>query len=169
MVTGISQFRPEPINEKPSNSALMIRLLGILLNLQLLLGSNMTLYAAPLPPVGPLTVRGTIEEITWYPEKKLKARITRHNGMQHNASGTLGMDRTFPAHYAILLVKTRVIPGKTAIANHAFADGAPVRIVINHPTNNGFLKKGMRITVYDYTEKGDEGGTWYSYLKLSIL
>jgi hypothetical protein len=53
------------------------------------------LQSAPLPPIGKADIDGTIEKATWEPARKLKAI----KGM----SGSAGRDRTFPAHFVIVL------------------------------------------------------------------
>ena len=134
-----------------------------------LTGSCLQLYAAPVPAIGPMTIRGTIEEITWQPDKFMKASYIVRNGKKHFASGTLGKDRTFPAHYSIMLVRTRVTNEEGAYPDYSHASGKPLRIVISHARNDGFLKKGMRIAVYGYSVRGDEGGDWHYYRKIAIL
>ncbi|MEL6400721.1 MAG: hypothetical protein AAFR26_16875 [Cyanobacteria bacterium J06626_4] len=55
---------------------------------------------SPIPPVGPWTMAGQIASITWVPEHQEPAVP----GM----SGMLGCDRTFPAHYRVLLRTTHL-------------------------------------------------------------
>jgi len=144
------------------------RLPGILVGL-FGFSSSMPIHAAPTPPVGPMTIRGSIEEIAWHPDRFVNAYTIIRNGKRLHPSGSLGHDRTFPANYAILLVQTTVQNEKGANPAYSFAGGTPLRIFINHTKNDGFLKKGMRIAVYGYTVRGDEGGNWYAYRKISLL
>ena len=55
---------------------------------------------SPAAPVGPWTIAGQIESIAWVPEHQEPAAL----GM----SGMLGGDRTFPAHYQVLLRTTHL-------------------------------------------------------------
>lgn len=52
--------------------------------------------SAPIRPVGPVDVRGTVSEIKWVPEEKLKGIP----GM----SGSAGHDRVIPAHFLVTLI-----------------------------------------------------------------
>lgn len=141
----------------------------MLLGIFMMITGSRYAAAAPRPRIGPMTIQGNIETITWNPEKFRKGLYTIRNGKRHNASGSLGHDRTVPAHYSIFLSGTTVHNEAGADPEYSFKSGAKIRIVINHPENNGFLRKGMRITIYGYTVNGDEGGDWYRYRKLSIL
>ncbi|WP_449258515.1 hypothetical protein [Chlorobium limicola] len=148
---------------------MMRHLFSILWCLVILTGSSVGLYSAPMPAIGPMTIRGTIEEVTWQPDKFIKASYIVRDGKRHYASGSPGKDRTFPAHYGIMLVRTRVTNEDGADPEYSHASGKPLRVVINHAQNNGFLKKGMRIAVYGYRVRGDEGGDWHYYRKIAML
>ncbi|HBD09521.1 MAG TPA: hypothetical protein DCZ69_14800 [Syntrophobacteraceae bacterium] len=116
--------------------------------------------AAPIRPVGPVTIEGTIQEVRWYPEKFVKGTP----GM----SGSAGKDRTFPARYVIRLtdlVLREPIQGNAA----KFESTGGATIMLNHKVDDGFLKKGMRIIVFHYREQGDEGGTWTSFDRLEVV
>ena len=117
-------------------------------------------HAAPIRPVGPVTIEGTIQEIRWYPEKLVKGTP----GM----SGSAGKDRTFPARYVIRLTDIDLRgPVQGDMAKFEKTGGATV--MLNHQADDQLLRKGMRIVVYSYRERGDEGGTWTSFDRLEIV
>ncbi len=117
-------------------------------------------HAAPMPPVGPVTIEGTIQEIRWYPEKLVKGTP----GM----SGSAGKDRTFPARYVIRL--TDVVLREPFQGNAAkFERTGGATVMLNHKADDQFLKKGMRIILFNYRESGDEGGTWTSFDRLEVV
>ena len=117
-------------------------------------------HAAPTRPVGPVTVEGTIQEIRWYPEKFVKGTP----GM----SGSAGKDRTFPARYVIRLTDLDLRePVQGDIAKFEKTGGATV--MLNHPADDQFLRRGMRIVLFNYRERGDEGGTWSSFGRLEVV
>lgn len=138
-------------------------------------------WAAPLPQLAPVTVEGTVMEVEWNPALKVEARP----GM----SGTLGIDRTIPAHFFVSLADFRIrklnagnradsgnAEQKTAMAwkiNRYWENGQsgtadhtrpPQHLLLrlNHNDPNA-IRKGMRIRVVDYSVVGDEGGTWTGY------
>lgn len=125
--------------------------------------------AAPIRPVGPLDVAGTISEIKWVPEVRVKGKP----GM----SGSAGHDRVRPAHFSVTLRDYEGVDTQTAIIMTRYLDwnafknkeqeGKPsfILLQINHNDKN-YLKKGMKIRVTGYTVRGDEGGTWTDYDKV---
>ena len=143
--------------------------LGLLLGIIIIITDSQHSSAAPMPRIGPMTIKGKIESITWYPIKFRNGLYTIRNGKRHYASGSLGHDRTIPAHYSIFLSGTTVHNEKGADPEYSFQSGTVIRIVINHPENDGLLKTGMRITIYGYSVDRDEGGDWYGYEKIGIL
>jgi hypothetical protein len=117
-------------------------------------------HAAPMPPVGPVTIEGTIQEIRWYPEKSVKGT----SGM----SGSAGKDRTFPARYVIRLTDLDLRgPVQGNAAKFERTGGATV--MLNRKADDQFLKKGMRIILFNYRESGDEGGTWTSFDRVEVV
>jgi hypothetical protein len=128
--------------------------------------------AAPLPRFAPVAVEGTIGEIHWVPE-------TRRPG-KPGFSGTLGKDRTFPAHFDVELVNyhgpdARTVRSISGFIGHSVKspsdeDSLPksVWLRINEPNEKAFVK-GMRIRVPAYHVSGDEGGTWSHHDKVIIL
>jgi len=123
---------------------------------------------APLPPLGPIDVSGTVTEVRWFPEKSIKGIP----GM----SGSAGRDRSFPAHFIIELNNTEGVDRETArrmsfyVAGERSVAGGPsstIFLQLNHVDRN-FLQKGMNIRITGYTIRGDEGGTWTSYKKIDI-
>ena len=118
-------------------------------------------FSAPIPQIGPLTIKGTIKKISWNPKKFIK-KIS-------GASGTLGKDREIPAQYRITLTNTVVDDQKAADVHGAYRSGRTLYITIYHNQDDGFLKKRMVIKVYGYQVNGDEGGDWYSFRKIQII
>ena len=128
--------------------------------------------AAPIRPFGPVDVNGIIGDLHWYPKKKEKAI----RGM----SGSAGVDRVMPAHFFITLRVVEGVDPQNAVAMTRYFDSEafkyedknsmPTFVVmkINHNDKN-FLKKGMKIKVFGYTIRGDEGGTWTYYSKIDIV
>ncbi|NTW83736.1 MAG: hypothetical protein HGB36_10290 [Chlorobiaceae bacterium] len=145
----------------------MIKLITAAILLLIVLSSGLS-GAAPIPQVGPMLIEGVIDRISWNADRFVKGSGMYNNGKWHPMSGSLGHDRTIPAHYRILLKKTRVESHETAVASRSFKSGSDITLVINHPANDGFLMKGMRIKVYDYTVRGDEGGDWYSFSRITV-
>lgn len=114
-------------------------------------------YSAPMPPVGPVSIEGTIRSIEWSPARVAKGIP----GM----SGSAGHDRTFPARYRITLKDVRV----TGVNTASFQGKETVAIELPHQADDGYLRTGMRIRVTDYSERGDEGGTWTRFGDIRIL
>lgn len=83
-------------------------------------------------------------------------------------SGSAGVDRTMPARYVVTLVNVSV-EGKGAGKPRMLKEDGRAEITLPHDRNDGFLKKGMRIAVIGYLERGDEGGTWTSFERIEIL
>ena len=129
-------------------------------------------WAAPIPPLGPVTVEGTIVEAEWSPSARIKGRP----GM----SGTLGIDRTEPAHFRVKLTDFKGVEPATAWRMVLYLGGGSAEPVdqtrppkhlplkLNHK-NPKALKTGMRIRVVDYGVAGDEGGTWTEYKAIEVL
>ena len=127
---------------------------------------------APVRPFGPADVAGIIGDLHWYPEKKEKTI----RGM----SGSAGVDRTMPAHFLLTLRVVEGVDSQTAVAMTRYFDSLafkseeknfiPTFVVlkINHSDKN-YLKKGMKIKVFGYTIRGDEGGTWTYYSRIDII
>lgn len=120
---------------------------------------SMSALASPMAPQPELDIEGVIAEIEWVPE------ITEKGiwGM----SGTLGGDRTFPAHYVIDLIDCEIslAEGQEDFPPEFLRPGtlgkqAKYSFTLNHPADDGYLGKGMRIKVMGYQVSGDEGGVW---------
>lgn len=127
-------------------------------------------FLAPIPEKK-YDIVGMIAEINWYPEKSIK-------GIER-MSGSAGKDRIMPAHYIIKLINYEGINQDNAsiisryiqfdaIKNHGTKRVPFLIIKINHEDKN-FLKKDMKIKVYGYTIRGDEGGTYTYYDRIEIL
>lgn len=84
-------------------------------------------------------------------------RFIKKRFQNGGASGTLGKDRTVPAHYDIILIDTTVKgrdPGNPYLACQS---GKYIRLTINHSRIDGFLHKGMMVQIFDSLIRGDEG------------
>lgn len=133
---------------------------------------TMNATAAPIRPIGPVDVTGTVSEIKWVPEKKVKG-IPR-------MSGSAGVDRIIPAYFLVTLTDHDGVNTETAIMMTRYLDWAALKgeehkdklsfilLKINCSDKN-YLRKGMKIRVIGYAVRGDEGGTWTSYKTLEIL
>jgi len=128
--------------------------------------------SAPIRPVGPVDVRGTVSEIKWVPEEKLKGIP----GM----SGSAGHDRVIPEHFLVTLIDYDGVTAETARMMTRYLDWTALKgeeqkdkpsfilLRINYSDRN-YLKKDRKIKVRGYTVRGDEGGTWTSYGAVDIL
>jgi hypothetical protein len=128
----------------------------------LLVGFTAAASAAPLPPMDPVTIEGTISQVQWTPDKKVKGRP--------GFSGSLDVDRTVPAHFRITLVdfsglnknlawRINGIMSDPSSNPNADRRQPPPYIVLQLNENDPHgLKSGMRIRVCDYFVSGDEGG-----------
>lgn len=145
----------------------MKSLFRIWLNGLIFVSLSAVTFAAPLPPMKPVTVEGTIVEARWSPSMP-------HKG-QPGFSGSLGNDRVEPAHFHIKLRDYRGVEAAEAcrlnflLGDTTAPQGAPefLLLKLNHDDAEA-LKKGMRLRVVDYRVAGDEGGTWTRYTKLEI-
>jgi hypothetical protein len=128
--------------------------------------------AAPIRPVGPLEVTGTISELRWIPERLIQGRP--------GLTGSAGRDRLEAAHFLVKLINYEGITPETArIMTHyldesAFMNppvmGQPSFILLKIGSKNpDNLKPGLRIRVTGYKVAGDEGGTWTSCTEIIIL
>lgn len=128
--------------------------------------------AAQLMPLGPVDVTGMVSEITWVSERKEK-------GIPY-ATGSLGGDRTWPAHFRVKLIGYEGVTAETAIRMTSMIEWKALEglkqkdrssfALVNISHNDGeFIKKGIRIKISGYSIRGDEGGTWTSYNKFEIL
>jgi len=128
--------------------------------------------AAPIRPIGPVDVSGTVSELQWVPEEKLKGIP----GM----SGSAGHDRVIPEHFLVTLIDYDGVTAETARMMTWYLDWTALKgeeqkskpsfilLRINYSDRN-YLKKGRKIKVSGYTVRGDEGGTWTSYRTIDIL
>ncbi|MDP3075747.1 hypothetical protein [Bradyrhizobium sp.] len=122
-----------------------------------------TAEAAPLPPFPPVNVCGVIVEQSWVPAESVPG--------QKGFSGSLGHDRTFPAHHRIVLEHYTGIDATTARRINGFLSMPELsdinRVALRLPTDNPELLRGVhRLCVEDFTIRGDEGGTWTTYGRL---
>ena len=138
----------------------------------LILFAGFNTLAAPIRPIGPVDLTGTVSDLKWNPDKKIKGLP----GM----SGSAGVDRTVPAHFLVTLKDFEGVDPKTALAMTRYVDWSvfkdekdnfipPFIILKINQNDNNYLKQGMFIKVSGYTVRGDEGGTWTYYTKIDIL
>lgn len=122
-----------------------------------------TAQAAPLPPHPAVTICGVVVEQSWTP--------ARHEPGRTGFSGSLGRDRTFPAHVRVVLDNYTGIDATVAQRINGLL-GAPElsgidRVALILPNDNPDLLRGIhRLCVEGFTIRGDEGGTWTAYLRL---
>ena len=129
-------------------------------------------WGAPLPPMQPVTVEGTIERVQWSPAAKIPGRP--------GFSGSLGKDRVEAAHFRLTLGEFRGVDAATAWRlNHLTGEMVSATADERQPPAYLILKlddddpqalvPGMRIRVRDYVVSGDEGGTWTRYQSRDVL
>jgi len=110
--------------------------------------------------MNPVTIEGTVVEVSWIPLKTAKGIP----GM----FGSARRDRTFPAHYKVKLAN--IVVSETAHEQYPFyKNGASANVSLNHEEDDGYLKPGMRIKITDYQQGGDEGGEWSRFKGVEIL
>lgn len=130
-----------------------------------------SLFSAPMIPIGPMNIEGTIETVTWQPEQFIKGQTVNMDGKDVPLSGTLGADRRIVAKYQVKLIDT-IVEKPSGVDNpyyKSLPSGAPISATIYHDKDDGYLKKGMRIKIFGYQIGGDEGATWSSYKEIEIL
>lgn len=139
----------------------------------MMMGSTTAVVAAPLPPMDPVTIEGTISQVRWTPDTKVKGRP--------GFSGSLGVDRTVPAHFRVTLVDfsgldkalawqiNGIMSDPSSNPNADRRQSPPHLILQLNDQDPQALKSGMRIRVRDYVVRGDEGGTWTRFTKLEVL
>ena len=107
----------------------------------------------PSAVFGPVDLEGVIQQATWHPSRF----IWGVPGM----SGSLGQNRTIPAHYKLQFQELEVSD---------WAEFSRLgRVMVHHPQDDGFLAAGIRIRIYGLTMSGDEGGDYICYDRAEIL
>jgi hypothetical protein len=119
--------------------------------------------AAPLPPFPPVNICGVIVEQSWIPTEFAQGRP--------GFSGSLGHDRTFPAHVRIILENYTGIDATIAKTINGFLSVTELsemkRVLLLLPTDNPELLRGFhRLCIEGFTIRGDEGGTWTTYRRM---
>ncbi len=117
--------------------------------------------AAPIPRTGPLTIEGTVEDVRWSPE-------TVHEGMPR-MSGTLAQGRTFPARYQVVLKDISILEGGGDYGISVDRKSGKAMLLLNHSSDDKFIRTGMRIRVSGYEEWGDEGGSWSKHISIKVI
>ena len=95
-------------------------------------------------PIGPIDLEGVIHQATWYPAQFIPAIPMM--------SGSLGQDRTIPAHYKLQFEAVEV--SDRAEYSRLLGYG----VMVSHAQDDGFLAAGMRIRIHGLQMLGDEGG-----------
>lgn len=138
-----------------------------------IIGGATAAVAAPLPPMDPVTIEGKISNVQWTPDTKVKGRP--------GFSGSLGVDRTVPAHFRITLVDfsgldkalawriNGIMSDPSSNPNADRRQPPPHLILQLNDDDPHALKPGTRIRVRDYVVSGDEGGTWTRFTKLEVV
>lgn len=130
------------------------------------------LCAAPLPPLGKITITGTIAKASWVPAGSLKGR--------KGLSGSLGRDRVIPAHFVVTLYdysgptvrQSWMMNGFMSFSTAGTEDRSklpPALVVWVNSEESKFLHVGMQIRLVNYNVTGDEGGTWTSCDRIEVL
>ena len=109
-------------------------------------------------PVGPINIEGVIKIAVWYPEEFIRGIPMM--------SGTLGVDRTTPAHYKVQL-ESIVVSNSEDYSRLLINSGDTISLA--HPEDDGFLKAGKRISISGLTQLGDEGGYDTFFDQIEIL
>jgi hypothetical protein len=122
-----------------------------------------TAEAAPLPPFPPVNICGVIFEQSWIPTKFVQGRP--------GFSGSLGHDRTLPAHFRIILENYTGIDATLAKRINGFLSVTELsemkRVLLLLPTDNPELLRGVRhLCIEGFVIRGDEGGTWTTYRRV---
>ena len=122
--------------------------------------------ASQIEPRPELDIEGLIAVVEWVPERTEKG--------EPGMSGSLGCDRTFPAHYAVELVDCTVTLAEGESESSAGSMSKPklgktekYSLTLNYPADDGYFKRGMRVNIKGYKVSGDEGGIWTSYRSAS--
>ncbi len=130
------------------------------------------LFAAPVPPVGPVDIEGTIIKAPWFPEELIKGNP--------NMTGTAHFDRKIPARFMLHLkdysginaksIDTMKMVYRWSVSDNLNSLGMPEYIVLrlSHPDKT-FFKEGMRVRVRAYKLMGDEDGDWTTFEEIHIL
>jgi len=150
----------------------MKKLITFLMGAGFVILSGMPTFAAPIRPVGPVDVTGTISEVEWVPEKTVKG-IPR-------MTGSAAKDRVVSPHFLVRLVDFEGVLPEAAVTMTRYLEwpayqnqeikGRPPFILLKIDySDRNYLKKGMRIRVLGYTVAGDEGGTWTSFTGIEII
>jgi hypothetical protein len=123
-------------------------------------------HAAPVRREAPVTICGTIVERSWH-----KARFEPG---RPGFSGSLGRDRTFPAHLSVLLADFTGIAGAQArrinfLLGHRGEADPPQRVMLRLSTDDPeALKNARSICVEGFRITGDEGGTWTDFSRVVV-
>jgi hypothetical protein len=123
-----------------------------------------TALAAPLPPIPVSDPCGRVVEASFVPDAFIRG--------QPGMSGTLGVDRTVPAHFRIVIEPVSgITPEVAARLNDAvlFRGGTPpTRVALLLGSTDPQLFADVRtVCVRGYQLQGDEGSTWTHFRELS--
>ena len=86
----------------------------------LILLGVLSAFSAPIRPVGPVDITGTISEVWWVPEKTVKG-VPR-------MSGSAGRDRVVSPHFLIRFVDFEGVSPEAAVTMTRYLDGAVSKV-----------------------------------------
>lgn len=128
----------------------------------LLLGAAVPALAAPLPPVPPFDVCGTVVALGWLPAHREPAI----KGM----SGSAGVDRSWPERLAVVLDRACTDDPEALALSNMFQRGTAgstgrdlaegQALLVLPEVDIGAVTLGRGICVSGFKVSGDEGGTW---------
>lgn len=106
-------------------------------------------------PIGPIDLEGVIHQVTWHPAQFIAAIPMM--------SGSLGRERTIPAHYRLQFEEVKV--SDQAEYENLLHYG----VIVNHPQDDGFLAAGMYVRIIGLRMLGDEGGMQTFFDRVEVL
>ena len=122
--------------------------------------------AAPLPPLPAIDVCGAIESYRWSAQVVLSAKP--------GFSGSLGHRRVFPPRFELVLkdydgVDPALAARINGLMGYRAESGSAPRLELLIASPRPHMLDGVpRLCVLGYSLRGDEGGTWTSYRRLSL-
>ena len=157
---------------KIQNGALMNKTTLLFLMGGFVLFGGLSAFSAPIRPIGPADIIGTISEVRWVPERTVKG-VPR-------MSGSAGRDRVVSPHFLVRLVDFEGVSSEESFTMTRYLDSSayPDQDIKDRPpfilleidsSNQEYLIKGLRIKVRGYKVAGDEGGTSTSFTGIEIL
>ena len=135
--------------------------IGVIVSATILLAA-LPAIAAPLPPLAPIDVCGTIQSVKWLPPRSLPPVAVM--------SGSAGRERGWPARFVVVLDKICGVsePVRARINGLLTTsyDGAGMRphsgqiLLVLAGDSSEQMVQGKGLCVTGFYVSGDEGGTW---------